>query len=197
MEVNEQIIKFKEFLDNYYLSEILENIRLGNRFLAVDFALLSKHDPELADLVLEQPEELLKAFEICVENFDLQTDLRNFKIRLKNLPANQTTKIKDIRSDKIGKLLTIEGIVRQKSDVRPQVTQSKFECPSCGQIIPILQLDQNFKEPAKCSCGRKGKFTLLSKEMVDAQSLVLEESSEMVEGGAQPKRMNVFLKEDL
>src|SRR3989338_5252697 len=197
MEVNEQIIKFKEFLDNYYLSEILENIRLGNRFLAVDFALLSKHDPELADLVLEQPEELLKAFEICVENFDLQTDLRNFKIRLKNLPANQTTKIKDIRSDKIGKLLTIEGIVRQKSDVRPQVTVAKFECPSCGNVISVIQVDTSFKEPFKCGCGRKGKFRLLDKELVDAQRIVLEENPEDLEGGEQPKRMGVYLKSDL
>jgi replicative DNA helicase Mcm len=93
--------------------------------------------------------------------------------------------------------MVIEGVVRQKSDVRPQVTSSKFECPSCGNIISVLQLDSKFKEPTRCGCGRKGKFRLLSKEMVDAQGLVLEEAPEDLEGGEQPKRMNVFLKEDL
>ncbi|MBI2575415.1 hypothetical protein HYV82_06035, partial [Candidatus Woesearchaeota archaeon] len=105
--------------------------------------------------------------------------------------------ISEIRSSHIGKLLYVEGLVRKKTDVRPQVVSSKFECPSCGQIMLILQLDQSLKEPSKCSCGRKGKFLLVSKELVDAQGLVLEEIPESLEGGEQPKRINVFLKEDL
>jgi len=60
-----------------------------------------------------------------------------------------------------------------------------------------LQLDRSFKEPARCGCGRKGKFRLVSKELVDAQGIVLEESSESIEGGEQPKRINIFLKDDL
>ena len=35
---------------------------------------------------------------------------------------------------------------------------------------------------------------LICKEMVDAQRLVLEESPEGLEGGEQPRRLNVFLK---
>ena len=77
------------------------------------------------------------------------------------------------------------------------VEYGDFECPSCGQIISVLQIDQTVREPAKCSCGRKGKFTLLSKDMVDTQSIVLEESADALDGGEQPKRMNVFLREDL
>jgi replicative DNA helicase Mcm len=61
----------------------------------------------------------------------------------------------------------------------------------------VLQLDTKFKEPTKCGCGRKGKFTLLSKELVDAQGIVLEEPPELLEGGEQPKRINIFLKDDL
>jgi DNA replicative helicase MCM subunit Mcm2 (Cdc46/Mcm family) len=32
--------------------------------------------------------------------------------------------------------------------------------------------------------------------MVDAQRLVIEESPDSLEGGEQPRRINVFLKED-
>lgn len=88
-------------------------------------------------------------------------------------------------------------MVRQKSDVRPQVTNARFECPSCGNIISILQLDKQFREPTRCGCGRKGKFTLIGKELIDAQSITLEEIPEKLEGGAQPKRIKVLLKEDL
>ena len=58
-------------------------------------------------------------------------------------------------------------------------------------------MDKKFREPSRCSCGRKGGFRLLSKEMVDTQRLVIEESPESLSGGEQPKRINVFVKEDL
>jgi len=94
-------------------------------------------------------------------------------------------------------LISIEGIVRQASEVRPQVVNAKFECPSCGTIISVLQIDKKFREPSRCSCGRRGGFKELDKDMVDAQRVVLEESPDSLSGGQQPKRMSVFLKEDL
>lgn len=94
-------------------------------------------------------------------------------------------------------LIGIEGIVRQASEVRPRVTNARFECPSCGTIISVLQIDKKFREPSRCSCGRRGGFKEISKEMVDAQRLIIEESPDNLTGGEQPKRMTVFLKEDL
>jgi replicative DNA helicase Mcm len=61
----------------------------------------------------------------------------------------------------------------------------------------VLQLDTKFREPTKCGCGRKGKFRLVSKEMIDAQKIVLEEAPEDLDGSEQPKRIDIFLKADL
>ena len=94
-------------------------------------------------------------------------------------------------------MIFCEGVVRRASDVRPQVVNAKFECPSCGTVISVLQIDKKFREPSRCSCGRRGQFTLISKAMVDAQRLIIEESPESLTGGEQPRRINVFLKEDL
>ncbi|MBW2984923.1 minichromosome maintenance protein MCM [Candidatus Woesearchaeota archaeon] len=198
MEVSEQIKKFQKFIDENYKAELLENIRKENNFLVIDFSKLSKFDPDLANLLIDQPEEVIGAAKLAVEEFDIGDIInKNFNIRFSNLPESQQIMIRNIRSKHIGKLLWSEGVVRQKSDVRPQVTSARFECPSCGNIISVLQLDSSFKEPTRCGCGRKGKFKLMSKELVDAQGLVLEESPENLEGGEQPKRMNVLLKEDL
>ncbi|MBW3021748.1 minichromosome maintenance protein MCM, partial [Candidatus Woesearchaeota archaeon] len=195
--VSEQIKKFHEIIETSYHGILLEKVRKGQNYLVIDFSDISKHDPDLADQLLETPDELIKAFELAIEQFDLGSEVKGFKIRIKNLPDTQKIWIRDIRSTHIGKLLTVEGIVRQKSDVRPQVTSAKFECPSCGNVISVLQLEQRFKEPSRCGCGRKGKFILLSKELIDAQGMVLEEAPENLEGGEQPKRINVFLKDDL
>lgn len=195
MEPVEQIKKFEEFIESTAYAQLLERDRKGEHFLILDFADLSKFDVELAELLLEQPEEVLKAAEMAIESFDLQN--KKFTVRIKNLPNSQKILIRDIRSKDLSKLLLVEGTVRQKSDVRPKVTSAKFECPSCGSIMPILQLEKKFKEPNRCTCGRKGKFRLIDKELVDAQGLVLEEITEQLEGGEQPKRVSIFLKNDL
>src|SRR3989344_2195848 len=195
MDANEQITKFKELIESAYLGQLNENIRKEKNYVVVDFADLSKFDPELADLLLDQPEEVIRAAELGIVQLDLPE--KQIKVRFANLPDSQKLLIRNIRSKHLGKMYLFEGVVRQKSDVRPQVTSAKFECPSCGNVINVLQVDQKMREPSRCGCGRKGKFKMLSKELIDAQRLVLEEVPEDLESGAQPKRMSVLLKEDL
>ena len=198
MELNviEQIKRFQDFIDSNYYNSLLENARKGNKFLLIDFSELSKYDPDLAAELLVTPEETIKAIEKAIEQFDVD-GLSNFRIRFHNLPKSQHVMIRDIRSKHINKLFFVEGIIRRKSDVRPQVTSARFECPVCGNIINVLQLEGVFREPTRCGCGRKGKFVMLDKEMVDAQGIVIEEAHENIEGGEQPKRINILLKDDL
>jgi replicative DNA helicase Mcm len=197
MNVEEQVKRFQDFLEKEYKAKLAEKARKGEYFLEIDFSKLAKFDIELAEATLEEPEELVEAFELAIKQFDFGESAKKFKIRLSNLPESQKIMINEIRSSHLNKLFVVDGVVRQKSDVRPQVTSAKFECPQCGNIISVLQLESLFKEPSKCGCGRKGKFRLISKEMVDAQGMVLEEAPENLKGGVQPKRMNVLLKDDL
>jgi replicative DNA helicase Mcm len=197
MNVEEQVKRFQDFLEKEYKAKLAEKIRKGEYFLDIDFSKLTRFDIDLAEATLEEPEELIEAFELAIKQFNFGESIKNFKIRLSNLPESQKIMINEIRSAHLNKLFVVEGVVRQKSDVRPQVISAKFECPQCGNIISVLQLESVFKEPSKCGCGRKGKFRLINKEMVDAQGMVLEEAPENLKGGVQPKRMNVLLKDEL
>jgi len=194
MEPQEQIERAQDFLSQSYQEELNKLKHKGDYSLTIDFQKLAQMDPELADSLIEEPEEIIRAFELAIDNI---IENKKFKARFTNLPQSQHIAIRNIRSTHINKLMFFEGIVRQSSDVRPQVTSAKFECPSCGNLISILQLEQKFKEPSRCTCGRRGKFRLISKDLVDAQRLILEESPELLEGGEQPKRLSVFLQEDL
>ena len=196
MEVDEQIKTFRDFIEQNYYPQLLEAVRKGESFLKLDFSELVKFNTEISEETLENPQELLKAAEIAVKEFDLPKKVSKFNIRFINLPESQKVLISEIRSKHLNKLLWVDGIVRNKTDVRPHVSASKFECPSCGNILTVLQLDQKYKEPTRCGCGRKGKFKEISKELVDGQGLVLEEAAEDLEG-FQPKRINVFLRDDL
>lgn len=196
MEVDEQIKIFREFIEQNYYPELLETVRKGNNHIVLDFSLLIKFNSEISEEILENPEELLKAAELSIREFELPRKVTKFSVRLKNLPESQKISISEIRSKHLNKFITVEGIVRQKSDVRPHVTAAKFECPSCGNILNVLQADKKYKEPTRCGCGRKGKFKEISKALVDGQGLVLEEAPDVLDG-MQPKRINIFLKDDL
>ena len=190
--LNEQIENFKGFIEQYYEKKIHETSSKGISFIYIDFFEIAEYSPDLGEFILENPEDGIKTLELAISEFE-----QNIKPRIYNLPKSQFLNIRDIRSKDLIKFVYIEGIVRQASDVRPQVTSAKFECSVCGNTISILQLDTKFKEPTRCSCGNRQRFRLLSKELVDAQRLIIEESPENLEGGEQSKRLPVYLKEDL
>jgi replicative DNA helicase Mcm len=187
------IIEAKSFFEAHK-KELGESLREKSNVLYLDFLKLTEFSNQLADELLANPEEVLRLIEIAIEESGLVSSIR---VRLKNLPKSQEIQVRNIRSKHLNEMIVVEGIVRQSSDVRPQVVNAKFECPSCGTTISVLQIEKKFREPSRCSCGRRGGFKLLSKEMVDTQRLVTEEVPESLTGGEQPKRINIFLKEDL
>ncbi len=197
MEIGEQIQFFQDFFEMHYYEDLVLSLQKGVAHLVVDFTVLSQFNIDLAQELLDMPEDTFKTAQLAIEKLNLSGDVKNFRVRFKNLPLTQNIIIRNIRSKHLTKFIQIVGVVRQKTDVRPQVTSAKFECPSCGNIMNVIQLEQKFKEPPQCGCGRKGGFRLLSKELVDVQRIVLEESTESLEGGEQPKRFNLLLRQDL
>ena len=193
MKTEDLITKAKEFFE-YYKNEIGKFAKEGKKAVIVSFQDLVSFSHELAEQLLENPEEILQVLEVALDEAGL---ISNAKVRFVDLSKSQFLQIRNIRAKHLNKFIAIEGLVRQASDVRPQVTNARFECPSCGTIISVLQIDKKFREPNRCSCGRKGGFRLVSKDMVDTQRLVVEESPESLKGGEQPRRLSIFLKEDL
>ena len=175
----ELLIEAKNFFEAHK-KELLDSRKKGGKVVFLDFESLIKFSKILSDEILEDPEETLRIFEQAIEQSPLIDTVR---VRLENLPKSQIVKIRDIRSKHLNEMVVIEGIIRQASDVRPQVVNAKFECPSCGTIISVLQIEKKFREPSRCSCGRKGGFKLISKEMVDTQRLIVEEAHESLSGG--------------
>jgi len=194
LDATELIDAFVEFLDLNYKEDIMKIEASEEESLKIDFMNLSKYNLDLSESLLETPEEVIKACELALKQFDIK---KKIFVRFINYPKSCFVNIRNVRAKHINKLIVMEGTVRQKSDVRPLVVTARFECPSCGNVITLHQSDAKFKEPEKCGCGRKGKFRLLSKQLIDAQRIVLEEVAESLDSGEQPKRMGVILKNDL
>lgn len=196
MDSVEAIKKFTDLIEQDYAGILLDAKTKSRLDVTVDFNKVLQFDPLLGDYMLDEPVDALKAFEIACEKYD--DDLKGITVRLKNAQKYTKVPINEVRTQHINKLITVEGMVKQKSDVKGLITSAKFECPSCGNIINVLQLDErHFKEPSKCGCGRKGKFNKLAKDMVNVYSLMVEEPTDIIVGGTKLSQIKVVCKGSL
>ena len=197
MLAEQTVSKFRTFIEKYYYNELLSQIKKGESSLYIDFGALSKFDLELAEQLLSNFLETLQNAEEAIKQLDIPEAKYPIHIRLQNLSRSAYLKIRDIRGKHLGQVIVTDGLIRQASDIRPKVIFATFGCPGCGAQILVEQTGGKFREPTKCNCGRAGKFKLVDKKLVDIQRLVVEETPESLEGGEQPKRIALFLEEDL
>lgn len=194
--VTEEIVeKFSEFLTDFYYKELTTAISEGKKSIFVDFSKLDKFDPELADYVLESPSEALHLFDRAVERIDLPGET-GLHVRLFNLPESSNIRIRNLRSEHIGKLIAVDGIVKRASDIRPEVSEAIFQCPDCGAQISVIQEERKIKPPVECECGCRKKFRLIGHKLYDARWITIEEPFEIT-SGERPSDITIFLKEDL
>ena len=200
MEVNEAIDKFKEFFEKYYHSKIVENARQGKKRITIEFNDLSKFSPEMADGLIEQPEEILKIAEMTIEQMGFEyVDGAPFipRIRVRGDIPESKFRVRDLRAKHLGRFITVEGTIETKTDMAINMVAIKYSCPSCGNVINVLQMGDDLIEPAACGCGRKGKFHLESKEMIDYFTLRLQELSTSVKYGSNMPVKSVMCRGDL
>ncbi|MBT3940878.1 minichromosome maintenance protein MCM [Candidatus Woesearchaeota archaeon] len=192
--------RLRVFIEQYYYKDLMKIVKRGKESLEIDFGDIAKFDIDIADALLLDPQKIIEYFEAAIKEFDLPKEYDSLKInvRIFSLPKNQYVRIRDIRSKHLGKLVHIDGLIRQASTVRPKVTRAYFLCPACNQTIIKEQTENKFQEPAKCpSCGKKGRFNLQEKRLVDMQRLLVEETPESLTGGEQSSRIAAFLSADL
>lgn len=193
---NEDIIeKFSEFLTEFYYNELTTAINEGKMSVLVDFSLFDKFDPDLADYTLENPNEVFPVLNQAVERIDIPGETKLI-VRFFNLPEGKNIRIRNLRSEHIGKLLAVDGIVKRASDIRPEVSEAIFQCPSCGAQIAVIQEERKIRPPTECECGYRKKFKLVGHKLYDARWITIEEPFEIT-SGERPSDITIFLKEDL
>ncbi|MFB6122087.1 MAG: LAGLIDADG family homing endonuclease [Haloferacaceae archaeon] len=203
---NQELIdRFGRFFRNYYRDEIS---RLAQRYpneqrsLYVDYDDLYTFDPDLAEDYRSQPDQLREYAEEALRLYDLPADVKlgQAHVRVRNLDDH--IDIRDIRvhDDHVGKLVSVQGIVRKATDVRPKITEAAFECQRCGTMTYIPQTDGSFQEPHECQgCERQGPFRVNydQSEFVDSQKLRIQESPEGLRGGETPQNIDVDIEDDI
>ena len=119
-------------------------------------------------------------------------------IRFVHLPKK--TRIRDIRAEQINTFISVEGLVRRASEVRPRLTVGAFVCDA-GHITMMKQKYEQFTKPAKC---RNAECRLTPNELnqelstfTNSQLIRIQETPEGLRGGEQPQTLDVSCTDDI
>ena len=194
------LAKFEEFFSTIYKDDVFEILEKypDERSLTVNYEELEMFDPDLADLLIDKPDEVIAASQKAIKNIDPLMKDAELNIRFENLSNN--IPLSDLLSKYIGNFVSADGIVRKTDEIRPRIETGVFECRGCMRLQEVEQSSGNgIMEPSLCSeCGGRS-FRLLQEESkyIDTQTARMQEPLENLSGGTEPKQMLMVLEDDL
>ncbi|MHA2104519.1 MAG: minichromosome maintenance protein MCM [Candidatus Hodarchaeales archaeon] len=156
---------------------------------------IKEAEKALKSIIREKDEEFLRLIKHRVH------------VRFHSSPQESIqVKLRQIRSEQIGKLVQTDAIITKSSEVRPLIETGRFECLSCHSLIDRYFSDGEFQPPVICeiqqpdgsTCGGRA-FKLLKddSDFVDIQRIVLQERPEDLPAGRMPENFVAYLRDDI
>ena len=134
--------------------------------------------------------------ETTQRNVNQQTD-KIFTLAFYNLPL--ISRIRSLRTEQIGQLVSISGTVTRTSEVRPELSLGTFTCEACNTVVPNVEQTFRYTEPTICpnlTCQNKQAWRLdiRNSTFVDWQRCRIQENSSEIPTGSMPRTMDVILR---
>merc|ERR1719454_2304632 len=152
---------------------------------AVPQLLASLEDPELAEKVKKARE----------------TDELKFTASFYDLPTY--CGLRDLKTEKLGRLLTMCGTVTRTTEVKPELLVGTFQCNECMREVSGVEQQFKITEPAVCpsrNCGNRTNWTLLGESRTtrwgDWQRIRLQENENEMKAGSMPRSIDVIVRDE-
>jgi len=174
----------------------------GKKSVILDFDELMASYPDLAQQLLNKPDEYLEyanraaKAQLQIEEPEYAEEIGNVIVRVRNLP--ETTPLRVLGSQHIGKLVMLEAIVVRASPARPMVMEAAFRCKWCGNVTHVIQSGPFLTAPTACSspeCRRKSAFDFVQEDstFIDSQDVRIQERPEDLPPGQLPRWLDIKL----
>ncbi len=201
-----------------YRNRISQMVSSSLRSLIVDFGDIQIFDVDMANRLINEPDEVLPSFNEAVfkalkneapgyaktirESLPekARESLPLIQVRIRNL--TEKLSLRQINTEYLDKLVSVTGMVVRASELKPMIVEAAFKCGN-GHLTYIKQSGIVLKGPKICdefSSGCKStKFDLDIKNtvFVDYQIVRLQELPEELPPGQLPQAFDVSLQEDI
>ena len=126
--------------------------------IEVDFRHVQQYDTSsnLVILLVTQFFRFLPNLEKAVKNLFEQINQNyvkehpgNYHISFKNVSEHK--KIRQLRSQQLGRLISINGTITRSSEVKPELIKGTFICKMCNSAVKNVEQQFRYTEPKVCS----------------------------------------------
>ena len=129
-------------------------------------------------------------------NTNQQTD-KLFTVAFYNIPL--VTRVRQLRTEQIGRLVAISGTVTRTSEVRPELAYGTFICEACNTVVSNVEQIFKYTEPNICpnmTCLNKvaWRLDIANSTFVDWQKCRIQENSSEIPTGSMPRTIDVILR---
>jgi DNA replication licensing factor MCM6 len=210
--------------DLYYIDQAKAMVRENKRTLFVKMGHLLQVDPQAVSFQPEDFRHVIESKYMLVrdalnsavpellsklEDPDLQDEVKKareteelkFSAAFYDLP--QWSGIRDLRSDKLGRLVAISGTVTRVTEVKPELLFATWQCQDCSREITGVEQQFKVTYPAVCpmkNCGNRTRFRLLGDSRTtrwgDWQRIRLQENENEVPAGSMPRTIDVIVRDE-
>ncbi|TFK94209.1 MCM-domain-containing protein [Polyporus arcularius HHB13444] len=187
--------------------------------LYVDYGHLMQKDDVLADAIRNQYYRFLPYIRRAVQNLvaefepeylklnptaaatdSVNLQSREFNVAFYKLPL--VSGIRELRTDRIGTLMSISGTVTRTSEVRPELLFGSFICEVCGGLVNDIEQQFKYTEPNLCpnpTCGNRTAWQLQidTSKFTDWQKVRIQENPSEIPTGSMPRSLDVILRSEL
>ncbi|WP_461863948.1 LAGLIDADG family homing endonuclease [Thermococcus sp.] len=199
---------FREYVDDegkeVYINKLRDLLTIiPRRSLSIDWMHLNSYDPELAEELIENPEESINAAEDAIQIVLREPPIlkkEEFRVHARFFNLPHTLLVKELASEHINRFVQVEGIITRVSEVKPYVAKAVYVCKDCGnEMIRLQRPYQNIVKPMKCdACGSRNlELDVDKSRFVNFQSFRLQDRPESLKGGQMPRFVDAILLDDM
>ncbi|KAF2276569.1 DNA replication licensing factor mcm5 [Westerdykella ornata] len=198
-------------LDNVFIyrDQIRENVLVKQYYCDIDMAHLISYNDELADMLSQDPAEIIPLFEaalkICTQRivYPSQKSIKLPEHQLLLHSSASELSIRDLTASHVSRLVRIPGIVIGASTLSSKATALAIRCRNCGHedILPVAGGFTGVSLPRTCArtrtegdnsekCPLDPYFVLHERcQFIDQQVLKLQEAPDQVPVGELPRHI--------
>ncbi|KDN40343.1 MCM-domain-containing protein [Tilletiaria anomala UBC 951] len=126
--------------------------------------------------------------------------LRDFNIAFYNLGL--VSGIRELRTEKVGRLLSISGTVTRTSEVRPELLFGAFTCGECKNVQRDVEQQFKYTEPVMCKAPgcqnrREWQLNVEQSRFCDWQKVRIQENANEIPTGSMPRSIDVILRSEV
>lgn len=125
----------------------------------IDHGTLFQFDVDLADLVVENPDEGLAELRNGLDNVTDIVDTDNWGLSITDVPRSK--KIPELRTEDANMMIEVIGQISEVTQVQPHIEVGCYTCMTCGGKCEVITRGNSASRPSRCpDCDRQTTMEL-------------------------------------